>query len=159
DSAPIVEALVAGRAKLPNLRALFLGDIIGEECEVSWIHQSDVGPLLKAHPALEEFRVRGSDNLTFGKLKHKALKHPAIETGGMPVALVREICAATLPELEHLELWLGTPRYGGDATPRHLRPILSGQKFPKLRYLGLRDSEIADQVAAAVARAPVLERI
>jgi hypothetical protein len=36
---------------------------------------------------------------------------------------------------------------------------LSGSSFPRLTYLGLRDSEIADAVAAAVASAPILDRI
>jgi hypothetical protein len=159
DSGFIVEALVAARAKLANLKALFLGDIISKECEISWIHQSDVSPLFKAYPTLEEFRVRGANSLTLGKVKHKALKSLAIESGGLPAAVVREVCAANLPELEHLELWLGAERYGGDATVQDLKPLLAGKKFPKLRYLGLRDSEKADEVAAAVAKAPVLERI
>jgi predicted DNA-binding WGR domain protein len=159
NSAPIVEALVAARDKLPNLRHLFLGDIVTEENEVSWIQQSDVSPLFEAYPRLEEFRVRGSNALSFGTLKHKNLKTLAVETGGLPVRVLREICAAKLPALEHLELWLGEENYGWDGTVEDLQPLLSGKLFPKLRYLGLRDSAIADQVAAAVARAPVLKKV
>ncbi|MCI0458118.1 MAG: STM4015 family protein [Gemmataceae bacterium] len=159
DSSFIVEALVAARAKLSNLKALFLGDIIQEECEISWIHQSDVSPLFKAYPGLEEFRVRGGDGLSLGKVKHKALKSLAIESGGLPVSVLRDVCAANLPELEHLGLWLGADNYGGDATVQDLKPLLAGKKFPKLRTLGLCDSEKADEVAAAVARAPILERL
>jgi len=40
-----------------------------------------------------------------------------------------------------------------------LAPILAGANLPALTYLGLRDSEIADQVAAAVASAPVVARL
>jgi predicted DNA-binding WGR domain protein len=159
SSAPIIEALVAARDKLPNLKHLFLGDIVTEENEVSWIQQSDVSPLLEAYPQLEEFRVRGSNGLSFGALKHKNLKTLAIECGGLPVSVVREVCAAKLPALEHLELWLGEPNYGWDGTIEDLKPILSGKLFPKLRYLGLRDSIIANEVAAAVAEAPVLKKI
>jgi predicted DNA-binding WGR domain protein len=159
SSAPIVEALVAARGRLPNLKHLFLGDIVTEENEVSWIQQSDVSPLFEAYPGLEEFRVRGSNGLSFGTLKHKNLKTLAVETGGLPVSVLREICAAKLPALEHLELWLGEPNYGWDGTVEDLEPLLSGKLFPKLRYLGLRDSAIADDVAAAVAGAPVLKKI
>jgi predicted DNA-binding WGR domain protein len=158
-SAPIVEALVAARDKLPNLKHLFLGDIVTEENEVSWIQQSDMSPLFAAYPDLEEFRVRGSNNLSFGTLKHKNLKTLAIECGGLPVSVLREICAAKLPALEHLELWLGEANYGWDGTVADLAPLLSGKLFPKLRYLGLRDSIIANEVAAAVAKAPVLKKI
>jgi predicted DNA-binding WGR domain protein len=159
SSAPIIEALVAARDQLPNLKHLFLGDIVTEENEVSWIQQSDVSPLFEAYPQLEEFRVRGSNDLNFGTLKHKNLKTLAIETGGLPVRVLREICAAKLPALEHLELWLGEEGYGWDGTVEDLKPLLAGKLFPKLRYLGLRDSAIADEVAAAVARAPVLKKI
>jgi hypothetical protein len=159
NSAPIVEALVAARDKLPNLKHLFLGDIVTEENEVSWIQQSDVSPLFEAYPQLEEFRVRGSNDLSFGTLKHKNLKTLTIECGGLPVRVLREICAAKLPALEHLELWLGEERYGWDGTVEDLQPLLTGKLFPKLRYLGLRDSSIADAVAAAVAKAPVLKKI
>src|SRR6266404_7205564 len=52
-AAKVVNALVAARDQLPSLRALFLGDIICEECEISWINLADVSPLLRAYPALE----------------------------------------------------------------------------------------------------------
>jgi predicted DNA-binding WGR domain protein len=159
DSAPVVEALVAARDKLPNLKYLFLGDIVTEENEVSWIQQSDVSPLFEAYPRLEEFRVRGTSDLSLGTLRHKNLKTLAIETGGLPVRVLREVCAAKLPALEHLELWLGEENYGWDGTVEDLKPILSGKLFPKLRYLGLRDSAIANEVAAAVAAAPVLKKV
>jgi predicted DNA-binding WGR domain protein len=159
SSAPIVEALVAARGKLPNLKHLFLGDIVTEENEVSWIEQTDVSPLFEAYPQLEEFRVRGSNGLSFGTLKHKNLKMLTVECGGLPVRVLREVCAAKLPALEHLELWLGADNYGWDGRVEDLQPLLSGKLFPKLRYLGLRDSEIADQVAASVAQAPVLKII
>ena len=41
--------------RLPALRALFLGDMASEECEISWIQQATSRPLLEAFPALEEF--------------------------------------------------------------------------------------------------------
>jgi predicted DNA-binding WGR domain protein len=159
NSASVVEALVAGRDRLPNLKYLFFGDIVTDENEVSWIQQSDMAPLLEAYPRLEQFHIRGSNGLTFGALRHKNLKALVIQTGGLPVSVLREVCAAKLPALEHLELWLGDEDYGWDGTVEDLKPILSGKLFPKLRYLGLRDSAIANQVAAAVAKAPVLKKI
>jgi Leucine Rich repeat len=121
--------------------------------------QSDVSPLLTAYPQLEYLQVRGNQGLSLGALQHDRLKSLVVETGGLSVNVVREVCNAQLPELEHLELWLGIEDYGGDTTVDDLQPILSGQLFPKLRYLGLRDSEIADEIAIALASAPVLEQI
>lgn len=158
-SAFLVEALVAARDRLPNLRAIFLGDVICEECEISWIRQSDVSPLFAAYPQLEHFCVRGAEGLSLGSLKHDRLKSFVIQSGGLGANVVREVAAAELPELEHLELWLGDETYGGNAAVADLAPILEAKLFPNLKYLGLRDSEITDEIARAVATAPVLERI
>jgi hypothetical protein len=59
SSADVVQAIAAASERLPNLKTLFIGDIISEENEISWIVQSDVSPLFKAYPALEHFGVRG----------------------------------------------------------------------------------------------------
>jgi hypothetical protein len=159
SSAAVVEFLVDASQKLPNLTALFLGDMTGDECKISWIQQSDLSPLWNAYPQLEYLRIRGNEGLSFGELKLDRLKTLIVETGGLSVARVREICASHLPQLEHLELWLGTDDYGGDATPEDLAPILSGGLFPYLQYLGLRNSYIADRFAIAVANSTILVRI
>jgi hypothetical protein len=159
EAARVVEALVAARDRLPQLRAIFFGDIISEECEISWIQNTDMAPLLAAYPQLEHFGVRGSNGLSFGALRHSRLRSFVVQSGGLDARLVRAIAAADLPALEHLEIWLGTPDYGGDASVEDLAPILAGDGFPRLTYLGLRNSEIADAIAWALARAPVLERV
>lgn len=155
----VVEALVAERDRLPGLRSLFLGDLVMEEAEISWITQTDVAPLLSAFPALEEFGVRGGQGLEFPALRHDALRTLIVETGGLPVGVVRGVGASDLPALENLDLWLGTSWYGADAEAADLEPILSGARLPRLRYLALRNSEIQDEVAAAVASAPIVARL
>jgi hypothetical protein len=75
------------------------------------------------------------------------------------VAIVRAVLNADLPNLEHLELWLGTEDYGANTTVADLDPLLGGERFARLHYLGLRDSDIADEIAVAVAGAPILDRI
>jgi hypothetical protein len=158
-AADVVEALVANRKRMPNLRALFVGDVTYDECEVSWIGYGDLSALLPTFPKLEEFHIRGAANLSFGKIKHGKLRSFTIESGGLPEPLLQEVWKAELPKLEHLELWLGTANYGGieDAAP--LEPLLSGKRFKRLRYLGLRNCEVADAVARAVAQSPLLERL
>jgi hypothetical protein len=159
DSAAVVEALVAARDRLPSLTAIFLGDITGEECEISWLRQSDVAPLFEAYPRLEHFCVRGGEGLGLGSPRHARLKSLVVQTGGLDAGVVRALARAELPALEHLELWLGEEHYGGNVRVADLAPILSGQLFPSLKYLGLRNSEIADDIAAALLHAPVLDRI
>jgi hypothetical protein len=159
NSEEVVAALVAARERLPKLRAVFLGDVIMEETEISWMHQSDVSPLLKAYPDLEHFRVRGGNDLEFGNLKHAKLKTLSVESGGLASEVTAQIISAHLPELEHLEIWTGTDNYGGTTTLEDLQPILNGENFLKLKYLGLRDCEFADQLAHALASSPIIERI
>ena len=159
SSEPVVEALAAARDRLTGLRHLFFGDIIGEECEISWIVQSDVSPRLEAYPALEHLTVRGGQGLSLGTPRHARLRELVIQAGGLPVSVVHEVGSAELPALEHLELWLGTPDYEGDATVEDLAPLLKGERFPRLKYLGLKNSMISDDIAAVVALAPILDRL
>jgi hypothetical protein len=158
-SEPVVEALVAARDQLPNLNAIFLGDIIGEECEVSWIHQSDLSPIFNAYPKLEFFTVRSGEGLSLGHLQSQHLKNLVIQTGGLDVSVVREVLNADLPNLEHLELYLGTDNYGANTQIDDLAPLLRGELFPKLTYLGLRNSDLSDVLAGVLVNAPILERI
>lgn len=159
SSAETVNALIQNKERLPGLRALFLGDITYEEMEISWITQSDMAPLLAAFPALEEFRVRGGNALHFGVIRHDKLRSLAIESGGLPSGVVRDVCASRFPALEHLEFWLGADEYGGNTTAADLDPVLSGRQFPRLRSLGLRDSPEADEMAQAVVASAVVRQL
>ncbi|MFI0370945.1 STM4015 family protein [Actinomadura sp. 1N219] len=159
DVADPVELLCGAAASFPKLKALFLGDITGEESEISWIELSDISPLFTAFPGLERFEVRGSQGLTLAPLKNERLKVLRFESGGLPGRVVQAVGASELPSLEHLDLWLGEENYGGDSTVADLAPFLGGERFPALRHLGLEDSEIQDEIAAAVAGAPIVARL
>ena len=159
NSSHIVNAIIAARAQLPDVRALFVGDLESEENEISWIQQSNLAPLLDAFPALEWFGARGGSGLELDSPAHQNLKTLIIEAGGLDGALVRGLAQADLPELEHLELYLGTENYGATATIEDLQPILDGTVFPKLKVLGLRNAEIADEIAGALNGAAILDRI
>jgi hypothetical protein len=159
NSAPVVEALVAAKDKLPNLKGIFLGDITYEECEVSWIHQCDVSPLFHAYPDLEVFGVRGSEELVFGHLEHAGLKHLIVQSGGLDVSVVRDLLGSEFPNLEQLDLYLGTDNYGANTAIDDLAPLFRGEVFPKLTSLGLRNSDLTDAMAGVIANSPILERI
>jgi hypothetical protein len=159
ESGPVVEALVSQRNRLPALKALFLGDIIMEESEISWITQSDMGPLFPAFPTLREFWVRGGNSLKFGALRHQALQKLVVQTGGLDADVVRQILGSSLPELTHLELWLGTDNYGANTTIADLKPLMENNPFPKLKFLGLMNSDIGDAIAKTIVAAPILHQI
>lgn len=144
---------------LPGLRALFLGDMTPEECEISWIQHDDLTPLVEALPRLEVLTVRGGEGLQLRPVRHEGLRELTFESGGLPAGVVRAVGASDLPNLWFLELWLGTENYGGDATAADLAELLGGSRLPALTTLGLQNAEIADEVAAAVAGAPVVARL
>ncbi|GLW31219.1 STM4015 family protein [Actinoplanes regularis] len=154
-----IELLVDRAARLTGLRGLFVGEMSSEQCEISWINQGDYTPLLEAFPALEHLWVRGSEELELNLIRHTGLRELVLQTGGLPATVIRSVGACDLPNLTHLELWLGVQNYGGDARADDLAPILSGRSLPALTRLGLRNAEIADEVATAVAAAPVVARI
>ncbi|CAM5269305.1 STM4015 family protein [Streptomyces baarnensis] len=158
---PVVELIVAHAERFPALRGLFLADVVGEECEVSWLKMCDITPVLEALPSLEEFGVRGcgQEGLALRPLRHTALKSLRFESGGLPGELVRAVAASELPALERLDLWFGSTWYGGDATIDDVRPVLAGGLFPRLRHLGLQNSEFQDEIATAVGSAPVVAQL
>ncbi|MFE3471840.1 STM4015 family protein [Streptomyces bacillaris] len=159
--APVRDLLVTHAHRFPALRGLFLADVVGEECEVSWLQMCDVTPVLEAFPLLEEFTVRGcgQEGLALRPVRHAALKTLRFESGGLPGHLVRAVAASEVPALERLDFWFGSSWYGADATVEDIGPVLAGGTFPRLRHLGLQNSELQDEIAAAVASSPVVAQL
>ncbi|MFD9003633.1 STM4015 family protein [Streptomyces sp. NPDC059582] len=154
---PVIDLLTAEASRFPRLRAVFLADVVSEESEISWISQGDVTRLLRAWPLLEQLGVRGSEDLVIEPLRHDGLRTLRIESGGLAAAPVRALSACEFPALRHLELWLGTTWYGGDCTVADIEPLLGALgRCPELRHLGLQNSDIQDEIAAAVAAAPAV---
>ncbi|HEY7416266.1 MAG TPA: STM4015 family protein [Ktedonobacteraceae bacterium] len=157
----IANTLIEHHEQLPHLTALFLGDITFDEWEISWIEMEDISTLFPAYPQLEHFGIRGnaSSGLRLGTLHNEQLKTLIIETGSMNRSVVHDVLRSHLPALQHLELWTGSENYGGNCTVEDFAPLLSGELFPNLHYLGLRDSEFADDLAIALSQSPLLERV
>lgn len=154
-----IDLLVDAAPRWTGLRALFLADLVSEECEISWLTLDDITPLLAAYPALEVLWVRGSRGLRLDPVRHAGLRELRFESGGLPADVVRAVGASDLPALRRLDLWLGQAGYGANTTVDDLAPVLAGTNLPALRHLALANAEIADAVAAAVANAPVVDRL
>lgn len=146
----LIEQLAENAAKFPNLRAIYFGDIVSEECELSWIEQGNQTLLLHAFPQLEVLVVRGANSLRFENLRHDNLRKLIVQSGGLSTQTIHDLCAADLPSLEHLELWLGEENYGFDASVEDLRSLWDPKTFPKLKSLGLRNSVITDEIVDAL---------
>jgi hypothetical protein len=158
DPAKAIEFLVARKDRLSGLKALFIGDIISEENEISWIGQTDIAPIWGNFPELEEVGVRGSNGLRLGRINHAKLRKLVVQAGGLPKVVVHDALEANAP-LEHLELWLGTDEYGGDSAMADLEPLMGGKLFPHLKTLGLCNSTYSDAIAERLATSPLLDRI
>lgn len=159
DFDAMVAALAEAAPRMPRLRVLFVGDITFEEAEISWIESGDLGPVVNRFPLLDHLAIRGETNLEFRGVSLPRLTTLIVEGGGLDSGTLDQILASDLPELQHLDLFLGTPDYGGTTSVRGLRPLLDGSLFPKLRHLGLKDCFYGDELAAAVASSPVLTRV
>ncbi|NVE01781.1 STM4015 family protein [Massilia sp. BJB1822] len=155
----VIAALVSHAPQLPKLRALFIGDMTYEECEISWIVQGSYKPLLDAFPQLEELRIRGGNGLKLEPFAHQKLRKFTIESGGLDQQIAQALTESSMPQLEHLELWLGTEDYGFSGDVTLYQKVLAQLATPSLRYLGLRDAEIADQLAVWLAKEPLLAGI
>ncbi|MDQ0063807.1 STM4015 family protein [Paenibacillus harenae] len=159
DSSEIVEALVRLNGKFPQLRKLFIGDMSYEECEVSWINQSNVAPLLIAYPELTSLTIKGSTELALEPAIHEKLEELIIICGGLGKQVLASISSGRFPKLKKLELYLGVEEYGFDGGLEDVLPLIEQEKFPQLTYLGLKDSEIQDEIAIALAEAPILDQL
>lgn len=153
-----IELLVTSKDRLPALKALFVGDIISEENEISWIQNTDMSAIWSAFPKLETFGVRGGNGLRLGKINHRTLRKLVVETGGMPATLAHEALEASAP-LEHFELWLGDEGYGLTTRLSDFDDLFAGRLFPGLKTLALRNCDFADEIAVQLAAGPLLERI
>lgn len=158
DQIKMISTLIENKEKMPALKALFIGSIEQEESEISWIEITDFSTFINNDFSLEYFRARGDGNFFSDDLKSTHLKKLALETGGMSSTTIEHILRSDLPNLEHLELWIGDDEYGSTEVS-NLKVLFSGAKFPKLRYLGLRNCGFADELAIAIADAPILGKL
>jgi hypothetical protein len=153
----LIDVLVNNCKKLGKLKALFLGAIGDSEQMISEIYHGDVSQILLAYDKLEVLQIKGRYLRFCTKLHHQNLKSLEITSGGLNREALLDINELDLPALEYLELWLGRKEYGGNSSIADLMPIFAGDKFPKLKYLGLKNCEYTDDIAFELAKSPVLE--
>ncbi len=130
----IINLLITNKEALKELKALFVGDITYEDCEMSWIQQGNYSELLKAYPGLEELRIRGAE-VRLGNVGHAGLKKLAVESGGVSSACLHDISTSAFPELTHLELWLGVEDYGFDGNIETIKKC--AYSYPPLCWISV----------------------
>lgn len=155
----VIDMFVENADKFGHLESLFLGDMDYDACEVSWIVQGNYSKLWAALPNLKSLTIKGSQELELGTIEHQNLEMLEIICGGLGSDVIKSIAEAKLPNLNTLKLYLGVEDYGGDADVDDIKPILDKNKFPKLKYLGLMDSEFTDDLVALVFESDILPQL
>ncbi len=150
-----------GRRPRPALRSLYLGDFTGEQTEISWSDLGDVTKLCGACDRLESLTLRsGSMNLGKpGQLVFPRLRTLRIITGGFSRDQLKAVVNAHLPSLEELTLYFGTENYGCNIKRKDLDALLKSDRFPRLRSLGLCNSEITDELCGVLHLSPLVAQI
>jgi uncharacterized protein (TIGR02996 family) len=151
----MVERL-AELAKPQTLQTVYVGNI--GHWDISGTSAGPFDRLLDAYPRLRSLTVHAGD-ISLGQLEHAELRTLAVQSGGLASETLRELGEARLPKLERLEVWLGTPNYGGTYEVADLRPLLASQGFPALRHLGLMNAVFTDDIVAALAPSRLLPQL
>ncbi len=159
DCQAVIDMFVENADKFGHLESLFIGDMDSESCEVSWIIQGDYSKIWAALPSLKSLTIKGSQGLTLGTIEHQNLEKLEIICGGLGSDVIESIAKAKLPNLDTLKLYLGVDDYGFDGTVDDIKPMLDKTKFPKLKHLGLMDSEITDDLVALVFETDILPQL
>lgn len=150
DSQQNVVLAEAGKhAWAKDLRSLRLGEVGGADVDMDHHSVGDVGKAItKSFPNLESLYIRsGGDygsNSPFGLagLDLPKLKELTIETCAMSRKRMKALTAAKLPSLERLVVWFGARERGANATLADVMPVWDGKLFPRLRHLGLCNTEL-----------------
>lgn len=146
----LTDALLNACEKLTNLKALCLEDIHNWECYPTY--NINISYILLAYPNLEIIKIGFSycRTYTFSKntfgleinyIRHENLKALIIECQDIDIELIYKILNLELPSLEYLELWAITDNKGCTLSRLGIKELMQVfyNKFPKLKYLGIRN--------------------
>lgn len=146
---------------LPALREVYIGELLDMQAELSWTSVDDVSPIFPVLPNLESLHIRSGemDLGQPGAIRHEKLRELTLETGGLSEASFEAIIAAELPGLLDLDIWTGDENYGAEVTVEHFEPLLNGNLFPKLKRLGLVNSELTNDFARVLPESAILSQV
>jgi|GEM_PF-1125627 uncharacterized protein (TIGR02996 family) len=154
DYQPVVDLLM-DRKPSNTLRSLFVGDC-WPEAEISWIRLGDISKLYPTFPKLRRLELLGND-LTLGAMSLPNLCRLGLYSGELQVKNIESLEAASLPQLEHLELWLGNAKR--EEVMPSLRRLLSPKHLPALKVLALANCSFADALCDELAELSILPQL
>ena len=92
-------------------------------------------------------------------MKSDTLKKLEIISGGTSKDALNDIINSEIPNLEHLEIYMGVDDYGFDAKIEDMKPFVEKEKFPELKYLGLKNSDLEDEICELVLSGNILPQL
>jgi hypothetical protein len=158
-------SVIAASGTLPLLQSIDMSRDAEHMDQASWRRIGDLSGLWKVAPRLTDLTMQGSAGsddgvpIRFGKIDAPSLKNLVYISSGLDATAPNEIGAGNLPVLERLELYFGRPDYGNSCKLTDLEGILSGGSLPKLRLLGLMNSEWEGDLIEAVAKSAIVKRL
>jgi len=164
EDVPAVLAEAGKHAWARDLQRLHVGDV-SEDVDIGMHFIGDVGATITAaFPGLRTLRLHSGEDEDEAEFVATGLALPElreliVETNVMSVSRLEGLLAAQLPKLERLELWFGAEEYSADATLDDLEPLLSGEVFPNVRHLGLRNAEFTNDIARELPRSAIAKRL
>ncbi len=154
----IIQMFVEYPTKFTHIESLVIGDMNGEECEISWIIQDDYSKLWSALPNLKHLTIQGASELELGEITHQNLLSLEIICGGLPKDVIHSIAKANLPKLEKLNLYMGVEWYGFDGGTEDIE-MITNTSFPSLKYLGLGNSDMQNEITELMMTSPLLPQL
>ncbi|MFT3698903.1 MAG: WGR domain-containing protein [Kofleriaceae bacterium] len=146
---------VVGKKAPATIRKITFGDNVDQ---ISWHHTGNLGKMWKAVPGLMVLEVETGE-FDVGKMVAPNLERAIFVTGGLSKSCGKNIATADIPKVKHLEIYYGTSNYGGECTIKEVKPLLDRTDLKSLEYLGLKNSEFANDIAKAVVNAKIVKQL
>ncbi len=159
EKPPYVSFLIENRQHFPKLEHIFSGDMTFEDCEISWIVQTNYEDFFKSYSDLKTFYVRGANGLRFGHFSLPQLNKFVLESGGTNRESILDLIQSNaFQNLEHLEIWFGTEDYGANVTIQDIKALFD-MHMPKLKHLGPMNSDLQTEIVTLLATHPITKQI
>ncbi len=160
----VIDLLLDAQSQLTNLKALFVGDCnyLKENGFYAMLNY-DISYILLVYQHLEVLHIRCTNchrkskdifTLNISPIKHENLKALIIESNTNH-DFINDFYNLELPALEYLELRMARREY--DYYQFNQLMTVINTNFPKLKYLGLRNS--CDELTFALINFPIIENL
>lgn len=154
DGSSLIDLLTENASRLHSLRSITLAT----SEPPGWANTvCDIDSLLNQFPGLKELNLRVGGRFQLNGTRHLSLKWLDLWPYQTSVSLIRELSRSVFPELNLLSLRKGIGRDW--SLENGLRPLLTGQPFPNLRALALRDFVDQNTAVKLVAQSPVVDQL